>query len=56
MNRRPNITEEEAGWIVLARSFDLDFRAALIAAAEAIAAGRKPEPYRAIPLTFSKIR
>lgn len=50
------ITEEEASWIVLARSLSPDLSAAFIAAAEAIAAGRKPEPYRATPLTFSNVR
>ncbi|WP_169055024.1 hypothetical protein [Azospirillum sp. TSA2s] len=43
---RPSITEEERAWIVLSRSFDSDFRTAFLAAAEDIAAGRKPRPYR----------
>lgn len=45
---RPDITEEEAGWMVSARSFafDRNLHAAFLAAADDIAAGRKPEPYR----------
>lgn len=43
---KPTLADDERAWIVLARSFDPDFRAAFLAAAEDIAAGRKPLPYR----------
>jgi hypothetical protein len=50
MTRRPNgakgLTPEECSYVVLARSLPPDMRAQFIRAAEDIAAGREPTPYR----------